>query len=574
MSDEFFEESVCKVGDLSVATENGKSECMKEVELGQGKCLIVRHKDGKITAVGHKCTHYGAPLIKGVLNNGRIRCPWHGACFNAETGDIEDFPGLDSIHSFQVRIESDDVIVRARRDQLTNNKRNLLAGKTGLDCSNCYDEDGRVVIIGGGPSSLTCAETMRKEGFTGRIVLLSKDRHPPYDRPKLSKALNIEPDKAYLRGNADYYKSIGIELHNNVEVVGVNVVTKSVKVSKPVPDCTANGNLHVTYDKLVIATGGQPRTLAPTPGWNLKNIFVLRTPDDANAIAKASKDRQVVVVGSSFIGMEVAAYLADKKIAESVSVVCGKRSSVPFEGSLGKEVGTMIMQMNEEKGSVLFYPKAGVVGLGGGEGNGASSVKKVKLSDGNVLDADVVVVGIGVNPATQFLNDSELRLTDRGFIPVDARMQTKVPNVYAVGDVALFPLAMKDGELSNIQHWQMAHAHGRIAGLDIVKSLQRTKSGKSAATSFSTSGQSVNSVPFFWTVQYGSSIRYAGHGVGYDDVSICGDVSARKFAAYYLKKDVVVAVATMNADPVAANMAEKLANGVVMRRIDIPPCLV
>ncbi|CAK8671079.1 unnamed protein product [Clavelina lepadiformis] len=563
-NDEFIESIVCKVQDF----KSGHDEEMKEVTLGgDGKCLLVRHRNGEFTAMGHKCTHYGAPLIKGVLSNNRVRCPWHGACFNTQTGDIEDFPGLDSLHLFLVTVQDDDVIVRAKKRHLIKNKRNDLLEKSCMTSANVEPEDHNVVIIGGGPSSLTCAETLRKEGFTGRVILVSKERHPPYDRPKLSKALDVSPSSAYLRPGQDYYEKIGIELRNDVEVLEVDVVAKSVKMSKSIPG-TASKQLK--YDDLVIATGGEPRTLEPIPGWNLKNVFVLRTPDDANAIAEASKDKKVVIVGSSFIGMEVASFLGAKKIPASIAVVCGKKSAVPFQSSLGKLVGHVIQQIHEEKAGVKFHPLVGVAGLFSGDDGDTGYVREVELSDGTRIEAEVVVVGIGVIPATSFLRGSEIRMNERGFIPVDGRMQTKIPHVYAVGDITLFPFSWRDGELVNVQHWQMAHTHGRIAAMDIAESLRRTKRPYHAAISTNHSGRPIKSVPFFWTVQFGSSIRYTGYGAGFNDVIISGSLDERKFAAYYFKNDVVVAVATIMADPLAAQIAEKILSGVVITRNDIP----
>ncbi|XP_078485676.1 apoptosis-inducing factor 3-like isoform X1 [Ciona intestinalis] len=453
-----------------------------------------------------------------------------------------------------VTIKDGDVIIRAKRSLLKNNKRNDLIGRCPVHVGD-DDVTKRIVIIGGGPSSLVCAETLRHNGFNGRVIILSRDIHPPYDRAIFSKDLLVEAEDVYLR-TRDYYVTINVELFNEAEVVGVDVIKKRVRLSNRIA-----GIDHVVYDKLVIATGGVPRTLEPTLGWRLGNVYVLRTPGDAGRIVDACRGKRVVVVGSSFIGMEVTSYLTSHKITSSVAVVCGRRSEFPFEKTLGRKVGAALMGLHEREGLVRFYKGVGVDRLMGGQDG---TVKFVRMSDGRVTDADVVVLGIGVKPATQFLRDSEIRLTQRGFIQVDGNMATKVPNVYAIGDVTMFPLAIRGGEMVNIQHWQMAQAHGRIAALDIIRSLSHKVGGSHVRTP-----PPVASIPFFWTVQYGRSLRFAGCASGHDDVIIRGDLDDLKFAAYYVKNDVIVGMATMSMDPLVAEFANKLSKGDVVLKQDI-----
>jgi len=207
---------VAKVSDL----KNGE---MKEVELGEGKVLLVKEHD-KIFATGTKCTHYGAPLKTGSLCNGRIRCPWHGACFNVATGDIEDFPGMDSIHTFKVTIKGEDVIVSASESQLKDFKKAPSKG-------SCSASDQRLfLLVGGGPASAECAETLRAEGFTGKIIVVCKENVLPYDRPKLSKAMSSTADKILLRP-AEFYKERNIEFLLGVEVTELDAATKTATLS-------------------------------------------------------------------------------------------------------------------------------------------------------------------------------------------------------------------------------------------------------------------------------------------------------------------------------------------------------
>ncbi|KAJ8312314.1 hypothetical protein KUTeg_009687 [Tegillarca granosa] len=421
---------------------------MREVEVDNRPVLIVR-EEGKYYAVGSKCTHYGAPLVKGAHCNGRVRCPWHGACFNIKTGDIEDFPGLDSIPTFEVEVSDGKVKVKANKAILAQTKRQK---------SMCKADDQTkksVLIVGGGPASVICAETLRQEGFTGQISIATREKCLPYDRPKLSKATSVNTEK------------------------------KAV---------TFSDGSDMTYDSLLLAT------------------------DDANFIAEKAAGKKVVIIGSSFIGMEVAAFLADK--AESVSVV--DIIKVPFQLVLGEKVGSVLQKLHEDNG-IKFYFEKGIKQFEGEDGK----VTEAILSDDTRLPADLCVLGVGVVPATDFLKDSGIQMSDRGFISVDKLMKTNVPDVYAAGDIVEFPLFTVYDKMANVQHWQMAHAHGRTAALSIMGTPKEIK-------------------------------RY---GVGYDDIVVHGDLDAQKFVACYTKGDEVIAVSSLNFDPIVSQAAEIMASG-------------
>lgn len=512
-------ETVCAVDDLN-------DDEMKEFTLdGGGRILIVK-VDGQFSALGAKCTHYGAPLAKGVLCNGMVRCPWHSACFSVKTGDIEDFPGLDSLPTFDVKVDGDKVKVRANRKDLETSKREVpTVSRDPKNTTTC-------VVIGAGAAASVCVETLRQEGFTGRIVMVTKEKHIPYDRPMLSKALDSEVSKISLR-TPEYYEKHDIEVMSEKEVSGLNTKDKKVLFD----DGTDLG-----YHKLLIATGGIPRRLT-TPGSDLKNVEVLRSADDANRIMKLVKDKDVVILGLSFIGMEAAAFLVGK--AKSVTVI--GTPSLPFLPVLGEKIATRLKKLFEEKG-VVFSEGGTIkefVGAGG-------SVKEVLLGNGDKIPADMCLLGIGVSPATGFLKDSDVTLTPEGFVIVDKTMHTNLEGVYAAGDIVKFPLFVNRDELSNIQHWQMALKHGRVAGLGL--------SGKPSE---------IHSVPYFWTMFFGMGLRYAGYGVGFDDVVIHGDLDELQFVAYYTKGDEVVAVASMKSDPVASQYAQFLYGGQTLTKSEI-----
>uniref|UniRef100_A0A672RER1 AIF family member 3 n=1 Tax=Sinocyclocheilus grahami TaxID=75366 RepID=A0A672RER1_SINGR len=490
---DYIEASVCHVKDL----ENGQ---MREVDLGAGRALLIK-ENGEFFAMGHKCPHYGAPLVKGVLSKGHVRCPWHGACFNITTGDIEDFPGLDSLPTFQARVEKEKVIIRANKQALQTQRRSKAMSK----CSAVINSStgfSHILIIGSGPAGLVCAETLRQEGFTDRIVMCTMDKHLPYDRPKLSK------------------------------VVSVDVKTRTV---------TFRDGFKMEYRKLFIATGSRPKPLS-YKGKDVGNVFHLRTPEDANSIATLASSKNAVIVGTSFIGMEVAAALTDK--AHSVSVI--GIEAVPFRKALGEKVGKALMKLFESN-RVKFYMLNEVWEMRGHNGQ----LKEVVLKSGKVLRADVCVIGIGSSPATAFLKQSGVHMDAKGFIPVNKIMQTNIDGVFAGGDVVTFPLALRSNKKVNIPHWQMAHVHGRVAALSMM--------GKAS---------DIKTVPYFWTAMFGKSIRYAGYGDGFDDVVIQGDLDELKFVAFYTNEE-VVAVASMNYDPIVSRVAEVFGSGKTIRKRDM-----
>ncbi|XP_007906684.1 apoptosis-inducing factor 3 isoform X2 [Callorhinchus milii] len=517
------EVAVCHMNEL----QDGQ---MREVDVGYGKALLIKER-GEYCAIGHKCPHYGAPLVKGVLNNGRVRCPWHGACFNVATGDIEDFPGLDSLPKFQVRIEKEKVMVRASKQALQSQKKVKRMARCAL-LSDCNNSNTNVLIIGAGPAGLVCAETLRQEGFTDRIVMCTMETHLPYDRPKLSKSLECQVEQITLRSK-EFFSLYDIEVQTEREMVSVDVKNKMVRFKD---------GLKMEYNKLLIATGSRPKPLQ-CRGADLENVYQLRTPEDANHIVKLASNRNAVIVGASFIGMEVAAYLTDK--AHSVSVI--GIENIPFRKVLGEKVGRSIMKMFETN-RVKFYMQNEVSELRGQDGK----VKEVVLKSGKVLRADVCVVGAGVVPATLFLKQSGINMDSKGFLPVNKLMQTNVPGVFAAGDVVTFPLAFRNNKKVNVGHWQMAHMHGRIAALNMLGG-----------------GIEIKTVPYFWTAMFGKSVRYAGHGEGFDDVIIQGDLDERKFVAFYTKSDEVIAVSSMNYDPIVSKVAEVMASGRTIKKRDV-----
>ncbi|MCE5276741.1 MAG: FAD-dependent oxidoreductase [Planctomycetaceae bacterium] len=475
---------------------------MKSVQAGETELLLVRIA-GQYYALQAKCTHYDGPLAKGLLKDGRVRCPWHHAQFDAAGGDLRQPPAQDCLCRFDLRVEGEALIVTLPEKI----KRSRLPQLTPPDLAR----DGRAfVIVGGGGAGFTAAQTLRAEGFCGRIVMISRDSQRPYDRPDLSKSYMAKGEfEPYLRSLA-FYEKQGIELQLDRAAAGVDVSGRRVIL---------DGGGEVAYDKLLLAAGALPRTL-DAPGATLANIFTLRTFDDCRKIvAAATQETKAVVIGASFIAMEVAASLR----ARGLSVTVVAPDSVPFQRTLGDEIGRVFQGLHEENG-VSFRLGRTVARFEGRE-----KVEAVVLDDGHHLAAGLVVVGVGVRPATDFLKESGLALNGDGSLTVDSTMHAG-NDVYAAGDIAMFPDWRSGGPI-RIEHWRLAEQLGQIAAMNMA--------GRSTQ---------YGGVPFFWTTQFKLSVRYLGYARQFDEIVIDGDLPGRSFIAYYLKSGKVAAAASCKRD--------------------------
>jgi NADPH-dependent 2,4-dienoyl-CoA reductase/sulfur reductase-like enzyme/nitrite reductase/ring-hydroxylating ferredoxin subunit len=468
---------------------------MVQGHTGDEAVLLVRRGEDVFAVAAH-CTHYGAPLADGLLVGETIRCPWHHACFALRDGSVRRAPARDALKRWQV--EQADGLIRVGEE---------IAKEAAQPLPESSDLPRSIVIVGGGPAGNAAAETLRREGFGGLITLLSADAALPCDRPNLSKnylAGTAPEDWLPLRG-AGFYRKHAIDVHLDTTVTAVDTERRVVTV--------ADGTQH-SYDALLLATGATPVRL-DFPGADLPHVHYLRTQGDAQAIvAAAATARRAVVVGASFIGLEVAASLRVREIA--VEIV--GREPVPMEKILGAKVGRYLRDLHESHGVVFHL----------GTSPASIDAAGVTLDNGERLVADLVIIGVGVRPVTSLAEGMGLTM-DRG-VEVDEYLETSAPGVFAAGDIARWPDALT-GDRIRVEHFLVAERHGEVAARNMLGRRER-----------------FDHVPFFWTEQYDFSLGYVGHAEDWDEVQIDGDLEARSCTISYRREGRKLAVAVVHRD--------------------------
>lgn len=497
-------------------------------------------------------THYGAPLSNGVLTgDGRIICPWHGACFHVSNGDIEDAPALDSLLSFPIETDSDgNVFVDAEEEQLK--------GKPGrpVTCSGQVKQDGKgFVIVGGGSAAINAVESARKNGYLGPITIISAEPYAPLDRTKLSKALIGDPNALIWRSPSHLQNVLKVNLKTGVQAKSVDLKASSVKL---------DSDDSVPYEYLLLATGGKPKRLL-LPGakeGELKDVHIVRTVPDVQQVLSSlgdKKDKEVVIIGSSFIGMEVAIAIAGQKLAKSITVVGPE--DVPLSGILGPKVGEGLQASQEKNNGIKFSMKASVEAILGKDG--AASGVKIKDSNGKPaeLKADVVVMGVGAAPATDFVKESEgfPELQKDGSILTDSTLRVEnisggAKNVFAAGDIASWP-SFDGKSINRIEHWNVAGNQGRAVGQTIAEIANGSADKNSG-------GRKYEKAPIFWSAM-GGQLRYVSDGNpgSHEETHLDGNVAEGKFVVYYGREGKVSALASMGRDPIMSHTSELLRIG-------------
>ncbi len=476
--------------------------------VGEDDVVLVR-RGNELFAVGAYCSHYHGPLVQGLVVGDTLRCPLHHACFSLRTGEALRAPALDPIDCWRVERSGDTVVVRERATAIAHN---AVAGGTATVAGPATTRRApmavrRVVIVGGGAAGLAAAAGLRRNGYEGALTMISADDCPPCDRPNLSKdyLMGTAPAEWIPLRTPEFYAEQRIDLVLNSEVTGLDIAQRQVQVA---------GGKQYAFDSLLLAIGATPVRLV-IPGAADAQLCYLRSFADSRAIlAKAANAQRVVVVGASFIGLEVAASLRKRGI--DVHVVGLEK--VPMARVLGEPAGRFIQELHQSQG-VRFHLGNSVKQVNG---------RRIILSDGTTVDADFLVVGVGVRPSIALAEGSGLAV-DRG-VSVNEYLQTSAPGVFAAGDIARWPDPYS-GERIRVEHWVVAERQGQVAAMNMLGL-----------------GEKFNAVPFFWSQHYDLTVNYVGHAERWDSADVEGSFAARDFSISYRSANRLLAVASVGRD--------------------------
>jgi NADPH-dependent 2,4-dienoyl-CoA reductase/sulfur reductase-like enzyme/nitrite reductase/ring-hydroxylating ferredoxin subunit len=459
-----------------------------------GEPVLLARRGAEVFAIGAICTHYGAPLEQGLLVGDTVRCPWHHACFSLRTGEALRAPALDPVSRWRVEVVRDVARQRTPVDEPVEAVfvREKLAPWEPQPQPPSADLPKSVVIVGGGAAGNAAAEALRHEGYTGQITMLSADGALPCDRPNLSKGYlaGTASDASNLIRPAEFYTQHDIDLKLGARVVAIDTASQRVQIT--------DGSHH-DYDALLLATGAEPVCI-DIPGADLPHVRYLRTLANSRAlVAKSLEAKRAVVIGASFIGLEVAASLRARNI--DVHLV-GAETTLMVK-VLGPDVGDYLRRLHEKHG-VTFHLGTTAIAI---------DSDAVTLKSGERLPADLVVIGIGVQPMISLAQDAGIAM-DRG-VAVNEYLETSAPGIFAAGDIARWPDRLS-GEHIRVEHWVVAERQGQVAAHNILGRRER-----------------FDYVPFFWTEQYDFSLAYVGHAERWDVAEIAGSLEAMNCTITY-----------------------------------------
>jgi 3-phenylpropionate/trans-cinnamate dioxygenase ferredoxin reductase subunit len=469
-----------------------------------GEAVLLVRRGGTCFAVGAACTHYGAPLADGIVEGGTIRCPWHHARFELATGEASGPPALDALPCYQVEQRGDRLFVLGRSPgQSTAPGGNPRRSNSGGPKS--------IAIVGAGPAGTAAAEMLRREGYEGPITLFAPERSSPVDRPNLSKD--------FLAGKAseDWLPLRTPEFFVDQQITLCRDAVQGLEGNRLLLEEGPQ-----TFDAILLTTGATPVRL-DIPG--AARAHLLRTLEDSRAIIAQAKGR-AIVIGASFIGLEVAAALTMRGL--EVHVV--GREPVPLERVLGPHLGTFVRELHEKQG-VRFHL---------GTSPREIDAKGVVLEDGRI-DGDLVIMGVGVQPEVTLAAKGGLAI-DRGIL-VDEQFRTSAPGIWAAGDVARFPYPFTQ-ELVRIEHWVVAEQQGQAAALSML--------GR---------GSRFDRVPFFWSAHYDVTIGYVGHAESWDRLDRSGDPALGDAAFAFRRAGRTLAVAAIGRDQLLLQAEAALERG-------------
>lgn len=483
---------------VTISKANIPNGGMKSYKQDDDSIILITRDEDEFSAFDGKCPHAGADLGEGLRCGNRVICPWHHGSFDSRDGTLLEPVAMRGLTQYELTDEGDSLTINT-------------AAKIDKRVANDKMTDTHTIIIGGGGAGFMTANQLRHTGYDGKITLISQDDKAPYNRPLLSKMfLAGKMDEKYLMlGGADWASN------NNIDLRLQQTVSEVLPNARTIVITDADGKREEqTADFLVVATGAEPK-IPPFKGAELDGVYTLRSMDDAKAIKNASDNKHVVIVGTGFIGMEVASALMEAGKAASITVV-GRNRRV-MANIVSESVSNALIKLHEEKG-VNFVFGAGVDEINSDEDdtdNESTKVSGVTLSDGSTLAADVVILGTGVAPRTELLN--EVNAPDG--VQVDENLQLR-DGVYALGDIAKATNQM--GRM-RIEHWRVALQHGLVTAAAILNE------------------DNVNSlaerIPFFWTAQYGKSLRYSGHAATPDKGILFGSPAKLDYIEYYFDDD-------------------------------------
>lgn len=460
-----------------------------------GEPVLVARLGGDVFAIGAFCTHYHGPLAEGLIVGDTVRCPWHHACFSLRTGEAVAAPALNPVARWTVLVRGGKVVVTG---VATAAPARTLAHGAGPES---------VVILGGGAAGNAAAETLRREGYAGSVTMISADNDVPYDRPNLSKdylAGTASEDWIPLRP-VSFYEEQNIQLLLGKRVTAIDVAGRRVTLD--------DGRL-VRYGALLCATGADPIRL-DLPVSDGGRLFYLRSLADSRAIiAAAANARRVVVLGASFIGLEVAASLR----ARGIEVHVAAPEARPLERILGPDLGDFVRGLHESHGVRFHLAQTAT----------AIDATGVTLSNGERIRADFVVAGIGVRPNDALASSAGLSV-DKGVV-VNEFLETSATGIFAAGDIARYPDA-RVGSRIRVEHWVVAERHGQTAARNILGRREK-----------------FSAPPFFWSQHYDVAINYVGHAQKWDEIRVDGDLAKRDAAVRFMAGGRVLAVATVGRD--------------------------
>ena len=461
--------------------------------VGEEEVLLVLRED-EVFAIGAHCAHYHAPLIDGLVMDGAIHCPWHHASFDLATGAVLRAPALDSLSCWTVERRDGKVFVRGDRTAKARAPAPAEASKT-------------VVIVGGGAAGLAAAAELRRLGFAGKLVMLSAEDAPPLDRPNLSKdyLAGAAPEDWLPLRPESFYSDNGIELRLGVVANGLDAKARRL---------TLKDGSALEFDRLLLATGAEPVRLQ-IPGAELPHVRTLRSLADCQEIiARATKARRVVVLGASFIGLEVAASLRTRGLEVHVAAP----EKIPMERVLGAEIGAFVRKLHEEHGVIFHLEDVAT----------AIDERRMTLKSGKSLEAELVVAGVGVRPRLELAEKAGLAM-DRGVL-VDAFLETSAPGIFAAGDIARWP-DPHSGARIRVEHWVVAERQGAVAARNMLGARE-----------------AFDAVPFFWSQHYDTPINYVGHAEAWEAIEVEGDVAAKDCLLRYMRGGRALAVASIFRD--------------------------